>query len=250
MSLLDKSPGVSDDRKGIFPTTHWSDVLRAGQTTAAEAAPALERLCRTYWYPLYAFVRRRGHAPHDAEDLTQGFFAHLFEQDALKGVAEARTKFRSFLLAALTNFLNNDWHKQHALKRGGQRQIVSWDELAAEGLYSQEPVDEVTPEKLFERRWAFALVEGVLGRLRHEYEAIGKQALFAKLEPSLTTEPEPGFYSETAVELGTSTGALKVALHRLRRRFGELLRSEIAYTVAGPDAVEEELRSLFAAIAG
>jgi len=155
----------------MFPTTRWSDVLRAGHTTSVTAAPALERLCRVYWYPLYAFIRRRGHSAHQAEDLTQAFFAHLFEQDALKGITEGRTKFRSFLLTALTNFLNNDWHKQHALRRGGQHQIVSWDEIAAEDLYSQEPADEVTPEKLFERRTSFVIAHR-LSTVRHAHQIL------------------------------------------------------------------------------
>jgi len=245
----DPTPGLAQGERAIFPTTRWSDVLRAGHTTAAETAPALERLCQTYWYPLYAFVRRRGHDAHEAEDLTQSFFAHLFEHDALKGVTEGKAKFRSFLLAALTNFLNNEWDKRRTQKRGGLRQIVSWEDLSAEELYRQEPADNLTPAKLFERRWACTLVDCALGRLRREYEGADKLPLFEKLEPFLTTEAEPGFHAETAAQLKMSEGAVKVALHRLRRRFGELLRSEVAYTVADPEQIEEEIRSLFAAMA-
>lgn len=195
------------------------------------------------------FRARRGHDAHKAQDLTQSFFAHLFAKDALKGVAPGAARFRSFLLAALTNFLNNEWHKQRSLKRGGGRQIIAWDELDPEELYRCEPASQMTPEQVFERRWAFVLVERVLVRLRCECQSADKQAMFEKLEPFLTTEAEPGFYSEIAGQLGVGEGALRVALHRLRRRFGELLRSEIAYTVADADLVEEEIRSLLAAIA-
>ena len=248
MSFLAKSAGVTEDRKGIFPTTQWSDVLRAGQTTSAVAAPALERLCRNYWYPLYVFVRRRGHGPEEAQDLTQSFFAFILEKDALKSLTQAKTKFRSFLLAALTNFLNNEWSKQHAQKRGGRHQIISWDDLGPEERYRHEPADNVTPEKLFDRRWAFTLIAGALERLRRESEAAGKRAVFDVLEPVLTGEVEPGFYPRAAAQMNMSEGAVKVTLHRLRRRFGELLRSEVAYTVADPQQIEEEVRYLLAAL--
>jgi RNA polymerase sigma factor (sigma-70 family) len=231
-----------------WTTTHWSVVLAAGGGDDPRAAVALEQLCRDYWYPIYAFIRRRGSDPHSAEDLTQSFFACLLEKEMLKHVDRQKGKFRSFLLAALTNFLANEWDKRQTLKRGGGRQILSLDEMEAEELYQHEPMDSVTPEKLFERSWAFTLLEQALGRLKEEYTSAGHAELFAKLEPELAREVAPGWHCAMAAQMSMSEGAVKVALHRLRRRFGELLRSEIAHTVCGPEEVDEEVRNLFAAI--
>lgn len=222
-------------------------VLEARHSDPARARAALERLCSRYWYPLYAFVRRRGHPPQDAEDLTQAFFAHLFGKEAFNQADQTRGLFRTFLLTSLVNFLSDQWDRQQAIKRGGHSQTVSWDALAAEKQYRHEPVDAFTPEKLFERRWAFTLVQQVLLRLRREYESDGKKALFDRLEPCLTGKVEPGFYAETAGALNTTEGSVRVSLHRLRRRLGELLRSEIAHTVARPGEIEEEIRCLFSA---
>lgn len=233
---------------GAFQTTNWSEVLNAAQNDLAGAAAAMEQLCRRYWFPIYAFVRRRGSDRQEAEDLTQGFFAHLLEMETLKKVDRQKGKFRTFLLSALTKFLSNEWDKRQTLKRGGRRQIISLDEVAAEQLYSLEPAESGSPEKLFDRRWASTLVDGVLGLLREEYRAAGKADLLARLEPSLTQEAAPGSYADWAAALGLSEGAMRVALHRLRRRFGELLRQEIAQTVASPGEVDEEIRHLFAAI--
>ncbi|MBI3848904.1 MAG: sigma-70 family RNA polymerase sigma factor [Verrucomicrobia bacterium] len=244
-----QDPSVAEGRAGAFSATHWSVVLAVGQTDLARATAALERLCRTYWYPIYAFIRRRGSDQHEAEDLTQAFFEFLLEKETLKKVDRRKGKFRTFLLAALTNFLTNEWDKRQTLKRGGQRQIISLDEAAAEGLYLREPVESLTPEKLFERRWALAVVEQVLSRLRQEYNTGGKAELIVQLEPALTGEVAPGAFAEWAAELGMSEGAVKVALHRLRRRFGEVLRSEIAHTVSSPEEIDHEIRQLFAAIA-
>jgi RNA polymerase sigma-70 factor (ECF subfamily) len=233
-----------------FTATNWTIVLAAGQTDLDRAAGALESICSRYWQPVYVFVRRRGSSPHDAEDLTQAFFAHLLQNEALKTIDRGKGKFRSFLLASLTNFLNNDWQKQKALKRGGQIRTISWDEAEAEDLYQHEPVDQVTPEKLFERRWAFTVMEQVLSRLKSEHQnKPDKQELFEKLSPQLTREIAKGELAEIAAQLQMTEGAVKVALHRLRRRFGELLRSQVAYTVAEPDLVEEEIRHLFSVIA-
>jgi RNA polymerase sigma-70 factor (ECF subfamily) len=234
---------------GAFSTTHWSVVLGAGQNDLAQATVALERLCRTYWYPIYAFIRRRGSSPHDAEDLTQGFFAQLLEKKTLKKVDRQKGKFRTFMLAALTNFLNNEWDKQQTLKRGGKRQIISLDETRAEELYSREPVESLTPEKLFERRWASTVVERVLARLKQEYATADKLKLFEKLEHGLTGEVTQDVCAGWAAALAMSEGAVKVALHRLRRRYGELLRGEIAHTVATPEELDEEIRHLCAAMA-
>ncbi len=231
-----------------FTTTHWSVVLSARDRACAEGQAALEELCRKYWYPLYAFVRRRGWNPLDAADLTQAFFVFLLENEALKQAQREKGKFRSFLMAAMANFLNNEWDKRRTLKRGGQRQMVSLDALTAEERYRLEPVDPLTPEKLFERRWTMTLVEHVLARLKQEYTAEGKADLFELLEPGLTGELAEGSYADWAKALGMSRGALKVALHRLRRRFGEALRREVAHTVATPAEIDAEIRQLFAAI--
>jgi RNA polymerase sigma-70 factor (ECF subfamily) len=232
-----------------FTTTNWSVVLEVGQTDYGRAAGALEELCVRYWYPVYVFIRRRGSDAHEAKDLTQAFFTHLLEKETLKKVDRQKGKFRSFLLAAATNFLTNEWDKRQSLKRGGQHQIISLDDTEAEELYRQEPVAALTPENLYERRWAFTLLNEVLARLKEEYIAANKEELFAKLETGLVDEVNPGLYADWAVTLNMSEGAVRVAVHRLRRRFGELLRSEIARTVATPAEVDEEIRHLFAAIA-
>lgn len=245
--LPDDATRSPNGKSGAFGTTHWSIVLQAGDNNSAAAQAALEKLCRTYWYPLYAFVRRQGGNPHDAEDLTQAFFVHLLEKDALKTVAREKGRFRSFLLATLTNFLNNERDKRQTIKRGGKLQLVSWDEVKAEDHYQHEPLDHITPEKLFERGWAFTVFEQALERLKKEHDG-KKQPVFEKLQPYLTREVEPGHLSLVSAELMMTEGAAKVALHRLRRRFGELLRSQVAYTVADPDLVEEEIRHLLTAI--
>jgi RNA polymerase sigma-70 factor (ECF subfamily) len=231
-----------------FTTTQWSEVLEAQQIDPERARAALENLCGRYWYPLYAFVRRRGHSPHEAEDLTQSFFAHLLAREGLNTVDRNKGLFRTFLLSSLAYFLNDQRDRQQAVKRGGGRQIVSWDALTAEELYQHEPAEGLTPEKLFERRWALTLIEQALNRLRLEYQAGGKKELFLQLECCLTGGVSAGFYEETAKRLGMNEGAVRVALHRLRRRLGELLRSEIAHTVTSPEQVDEEIRYLFTAI--
>jgi RNA polymerase sigma factor (sigma-70 family) len=238
----------TDSRRGEFATTQWSDVLVSGTHDFEKAAAALQRLCSTYWYPIYAFIRRRGSDVHEAEDLTQEFFAFLLEEEVLKKANRDKGRFRSFLLATLGNFLSNDWDKRQALKRGGQRQIVSLDEATAEGLYRNEPAGNLTPERLFDRRWGTMLVEKVLAELREEYAAANNAKLLARLEPLLTQEVAPGLHGQLAAELGMSEGALKVALHRLRRRFGELLRREVGRTVADAGSLDEEIRYLFSAI--
>lgn len=241
-------PCLGHDNAATFSTTNWSVVVTAGQDNLAGATVALEQLCRRYWYPIYAFVRRRGSDRQEAEDLTQGFFAHLLEMETLKKADQRKGKFRTFLLSSLSKFLCNEWDKRKTVKRGGGRQILSLDEAAAEELYSLEPVEPGSPEKMFDQRWAATLVEGVLTRLREEYRARGKPELLAQLEPGLTQEALPGRYAEWAGTLGLSEGAVRVALHRLRRRFGELLREEITQTVANPAEVDEEIRHLFTSI--
>jgi RNA polymerase sigma-70 factor (ECF subfamily) len=180
--------------------------------------------------------------------LTQSFFAFLLEKESVRTVDGQKGKFRSFPLASLTNFLNNEWDKRRTLKRGGQHQIVPLPQDGAELRYQQEALDWLTPEKLFERRWALTLLSEVLDRLKQEYMSAQKESLFSRLEPALTQVPNEGLCAECAAALGMKEGAVKVALHRMRRRFGDLLRSEIAHTVTSPEEIDEEIRQLFAAI--
>ncbi len=223
-------------------------MLTAGKNDAVLATVALERLCTYYWHPVYSFIRRSGIAPHEAEDLTQSFFAYLLEKETIKRVDKKKGRFRSFLLAAISNFLANERDKARTLKRGGQREIISFDQVTGEGVFLKEPVDLLTPEMLFDRRWAAVLVDKVLGRLEREYVLAGKTNLFETLRPALTTEIEDGLRKEWAEKLGMTVGSIKVALHRMRRRFGELLRKEVAHTVATSDEIDQELRHLLAAI--
>jgi RNA polymerase sigma-70 factor (ECF subfamily) len=233
-----------------FVTTHWSLVVSAGRNDTPNARNALEKLCRAYWFPIYAFVRRQGHGPHDAQDLTQEFFARLLEKKSLAGADPAKGRFRSFLLASLKHFLANEWDKTQAQKRGGGQFLIPIDVATAETSGGFEPTDEVTAEKIFERRWALTLLEQVLRRLRAEYVRDGKENLFEQLKPTLTEASRSVRYAEIAARLGTSEGAVKVAVHRLRQRYREVLHAEIADTVTSPGEVEDEIRNLFAALAG
>jgi RNA polymerase sigma-70 factor (ECF subfamily) len=230
-----------------FATTHWSLVLAARDRAEPGADDALASLCTLYWYPLYAYVRRRGHSADEAHDLTQEFFARLLEKDFLAAVDRSKGKFRSFLLAACNHFLANERDRARAKKRGGGRPLLSLDSADAEGRYRAEPAENLTPEKLFERRWALALLQQVMTRLRDEFEAKGKGRLFDHLRGFLVGEKGVG-YHRAGRELGLSEGAVKVAVHRLRQRYRELLHEEIGRTVEGPDQVEEEVRELFAAL--
>jgi len=244
-----KEEAAAVEKKGGFPATPWSVVLRAGGTDSPGAAHALERLCRMYWYPLYAFLRRQGATAHDAEDLTQSFFEHLFEKNALKTLGREKGKFRSFLLAACMNFLRDTRDKAGAKKRGGAHTLIPLDSAQAEELYAKEGSNGEDAGRLYDRRWAFTLLNAAVARLRGEYEGTGKEALFEKLSPYLTREIDGRFYAEEAAGLNLSEGAARVALHRMRRRFGALLRSEVAHTVSDEEEVEAELRALLAAIA-
>lgn len=234
-----------------FAVTHWSVVLAAGQSDldSVRARDALEKLCRAYWFPIYAFVRRQGHGPHDAQDLTQEFFARLLEKNSLANVNRARGRFRSFLLGAVKHFLANEWDKARAQKRGGGTSPLPIDFSSAETSFAVEPADQHTAEKIFDRRWALALLEQVLRRLREDYVIDGREKLFEELKPTLTEASRAVPYAQMAARLGSTEGAVKVAVHRLRRRYRELLRAEIADTVAGPEEVEDEIRNLFAALA-
>jgi RNA polymerase sigma-70 factor (ECF subfamily) len=233
-----------------FALTHWSVVLAAGRSESPQAHDALEKLCQAYWPPIYAFVRRQGHSPHDAQDLTQSFFARLLEKNSFAAADRAKGRFRSFLLGALKHFLANEWDKANAQKRGGGKAVISIDAESAETSIGFEPADTVTAEKVFERRWALTLLDQVLKRLRQEYVSDGKEEAFNQLKQTLTEASRAVPYAEIAVRLRTTEGAIKVAVHRLRQRYRELLRSEIAGTVASPDQVDDEIRNLFAALAG
>jgi RNA polymerase sigma factor (sigma-70 family) len=233
-----------------FVTTHWSVVLTAGGSDTTRAQDALAKLCQTYWYPLYAYVRRRGHTPEDAQDLTQEFFARLLEKNWVGNADQAKGRFRSFLLSALNHFLADEWDKARAQKRGGGVPLVPLQFDTAETRYGIEPADPVTPERSFERRWALTLLEAVLNRLRTEYEQEGKAALFVKLHPCLVGERTAQPYANLAATLGISEGMVKSAVHRLRQRYRQLLREEIANTVGSAEEVDEELRHLFAVLAG
>ena len=235
---------------GAFVTTHWSVVLAATRSDTTRAQAALARLCQAYWYPLYAYVRRRGYEAHDAQDLTQEFFTRLLEQNWLAQADRERGRFRTFLLAALSHFLANEWDKARAKKRGGAVQIVPLQLDSAETRYGQEPADPVTPEQCFERRWALALLDEVLNRLREEHMAAGTAEMFDALKPCLVGDRQAQPYAALAAQLGVTEGAVKVAVHRLRQRYRQLLRKEIANTVAMPEEVNDEMHHLFAVLAG
>jgi RNA polymerase sigma-70 factor (ECF subfamily) len=231
-----------------FATTHWSVVLTAGCNDSPQAAAALEALCRAYWYPVYAHVRRRCYPVEDARDLTQEFFARLLAKQWLKAADRNRGRFRTFLLAALDHFLANEWHRARREKRGGGQELLSWDQLSAERRFRSEPADEVTPETVFAKRWAATLLEQVLSKLREEYAAGGKGDLFEAVKIFVWGEKAAVSQGRLAATLGLTEGALKVAVHRLRRRYRELLRAEITQTVANPGQVDEELGDLMAAL--
>jgi RNA polymerase sigma-70 factor (ECF subfamily) len=224
-----------------FPTTLWSVVLHAGGEESALARAALDQLCRKYWYPLYSFIRRRGYSPHDAQDLTQAFLARLVEHHGLERVTPELGRFRTFLLASLKNFLANDWDRTHARKRGGAIAIVSLDQAVAESRFRLEPSHDWTPERHFERQWAVTLLDQVLLDLSASYHAEGNGKLFDELKAVLTGQRAA--YAEIAARLGRREGAIKVAVHRLRHRYRELVRARIAETVEESE-VDDELRHL------
>jgi len=226
----------------LFVTTRWSVVLAAQNHTEPDSLKALETLCRAYWYPLYALVRRQGHSPHDAQDLTQEFFARLLQKDYLRAAAKEKGRLRTFLSVALKRFLANEWDRVRAQKRGGGVLLVSFDANLAEQRYQQEGADALSPDRIYERQWAMTLLEQALARLRAEYAGTGKEAEFEKLKNVLTAERGAIPYSELATALDASEGATRVAVHRLRKRFRELFRSTIADTVDDVAEVEDELR--------
>ena len=245
--LREPNPRQSDGQ--WFATTHWSVVLTAARDSTPEARDALEKLCASYWYPLYAYTRRTGRGVEDAQDLTQDFFARLLEKQYLGLATPERGRFRTFLLSSLKNFLANDWKRSHRQKRGGDVAILSIDAATGENLYAAEPVELGDPEKLYEKRWASTLLELVLQRLREHYAATGRGPLFDELKVFVWGDRSDCSYAQIAAHLGLTEGAVKVAVHRLRHHFRDLLRAEIANTVADPQEVDEELRHMISVIA-
>ncbi len=231
-----------------FVATRWSMVLKARDKASPDSAAALEALCRTYWQPLYAFVRRQGRSSHDAQDLTQGFFARLLEKDYLQAAAREKGRFRTFLRVALKRFLANEWDRARTLKRGGGTFFISRDASTGEERYLSELSDTLSPDRIYEQRWAMALLEQALAHLRAEYA--GREAEFEHLKGVLTADRGAIAYSEIAAALGTTEGAARVAVHRLRKRFRNLFREAVADTVSGPEEVEDELRYLAGVLSG
>jgi RNA polymerase sigma factor (sigma-70 family) len=232
-----------------FATTRWSIVLSAGQRVSPAAQQALAELCQRYWYPLYAYVRRRVAHAEEAQDFTQEFFARLLEKNVLAAAHPERGRFRSFLLTACQNFLANEWQRGQALKRGGGRIPLSLDFAAGDSRYHREPVHRWTPQRLYERQWTLALLERVLDRLRAEHAHAGKQSLFEQLKPFLAGTPPGTSQAQAARSIGMTEGAFKVALHRLRGRYRELLRDEAAQTLDDGGDIDDELRALFDTLA-
>jgi RNA polymerase sigma-70 factor (ECF subfamily) len=236
----------SSDQQHDFATTRWS-LIAAVRESSVESRDALASLCETYWYPLYAYVRRKGHQAAEAQDLTQSFFAELLEKERFQLADRERGRFRSFLLASLNNFIANQWRRDNAEKRGGRSTLLSIDVGTGEARYLHEPSHEITAERIFERRWAMTLLEQTVSRLSDEYTRSDKSDLFEALKGHLgqgTTTP----YREVAERLGMSETAVKVAAHRMRKRCGQILREEISHTVNDPGAVDAELQQLFAAV--
>ncbi len=225
-------------------------MLAAGDSSAPGAREALQKLCRAYWYPLYAFVRRQGYNPHDAQDSTQEFFGWLIEHKQLQVADSERGKFRSFLLTRLKHFLSDERKKARAQKRGGGQELLSLEAQSAEDRYRLEPATDLTPEMIFERRWALAVMEQTVERLRREYVVAGRAELFEELKHFQPGEEAVRSYAEVAARLDLTESAVKSAIYRLRQRHGDLLREEIAQTVATPGEVDEEIRYLIAVMGG
>jgi len=236
-----------DAPRDIFATTHWTVVLAAGRRSTPDSERALEQLCLTYWFPLYAYVRRRGHTKEDAEDLTQAFFARFLQKNYLAGLDSERGRFRAFLLAALKHFLANEWDKARTQKRGGGAPHLSLDWQSADQQFQFADAGALSPDRAFDREWAMALLGKVIERLRAECAAEDKSAQFEALKGFLTADKAECSYAEAAAALGIEETAARVAVHRLRKRYRQLLRAEIAHTLADPAQLDEELRALFAA---
>lgn len=242
--MSDEDRSTAQERGQQFADTRWSVILLAGQDSSTKAGRALEELCRIYWMPVYAFVRRAGHSPHDAQDLTQEFFARLLKNKWYQAADPLKGRFRSYLLGGLKHFLSDEWDKQRAAKRGGNERVISLDDMEAESNY-QEPASEVTPESIFQQRWARTVLSQGLVKLKAEYAQAGKAALYEQLKPFLTGEGEESGYEQVAESLQMTTGNVAVTMHRLRQRFRQLVRDEVAQTLSRSDDVQDELRHLF-----
>jgi RNA polymerase sigma factor (sigma-70 family) len=247
--MPDFTPTNANHRNdGRFATTHWSVVMAAGRPKSASYQQALETLCQTYWFPLYAYLRRHGYKSHEAQDYTQAFFTALLDKGGLGLADPKRGKFRSFLLASLKHFLSNERARARAKKRGGGRKILSLDFKNAENQYALEPRDELSPEKLFERSWALTVLDRTMAHLQAEAVTANKQKTFERLKSYLTADKGSAPYRDAAIELDMTEGAVRIAVHRLRKRYRELLRDEIAQTVTSDDQIDEEIRDLFTAL--
>ncbi len=235
---------------GRFPSTQWSRVVTATSRDDSEAREALSSLCRAYWYPIYAYVRHRGYFPEQAQDLTQDFFAYILERELIALADPTRGRFRAFLRTICDRRLAEHRERQNSAKRGGGRTRLSIDSRDAEQRYTSEPTDELTPERIFDRTWALTLLSRVVERLRREYDDAGRSDRFEELLAILTRDPASDSYAEIARRLGTTDGNVRVAVHRLRRRYGLLLREEIAATVRDEAQIDDEIRALFSALEG
>jgi RNA polymerase sigma-70 factor (ECF subfamily) len=244
MRIIEHEPESEVMAPRIFATTHWGVVETAGEGGSAAACGALETLCDAYWYPIYVYVRRKGHSPDEAQDLTQEFFAQLIAKQHVRLADRRKGKFRNFLLATLHYFLAREWSRAHRQKRGGQYRFVSLDEQTLEEMPRFEPADDETPEKTFERQWALTVLKQAMNALERECEAAGKDELFAEVKNIISGERNAESYAEIGLRLCMSDSAVRVAVHRLRQRYGELLREEIAQTVDSQEDVDDELRSL------
>ncbi len=238
------TPGTLQEGGASFASTHWSIVAQSAQTDVPEAANALAQLCETYWPPIYSFIRRRGYAPSDAEDLTQSFFAYFLRTKAYSRTDRLHGKFRSFLLASVKNFLADNWDREQAIRRGGGYRFVSLDQGTAESFYDVASASDSTAEHLFELRWAKSLTAGALDSLRQELHAEGKARLFEQLKNFLTGGNVLPSYDEASAQTGLPRATVKTHVHRLRQRYREIVRREVARTVSSPHEIDEELRYL------
>ncbi len=233
---------------GEFPLTHWSTVFAAGRDDSSRAETALAELCRTYWYPLYAFARRKGHQSADAQDLTQGFFAYLIDSTLVARADPQRGRFRSFLLSCFSHYMASEKEQAYSLKRGGRHFVIPLDSQEAEARLAQETYSTATPERLFDRHWALAVLDATLGHLEAEFKKSGRPAVFEQLQPFLQGDASGPTYAEVAQRLGTTEGTIKVTVHRLRQRYRELLRAVVRQTVDNPLEIDAELGHLMAAL--
>src|SRR6266540_1422657 len=246
MSLPERNPAPGTALGAQFAATSWTNVLAAQHAGSPGAAAALEKLCRAYWYPLYAYLRRRGHDPHKAQDLTQEFLYRLIKENYLGAADRQRGKFRSFLLAALNHFVSNQRDYERAVKRGGRVTFLSLDDTDTETRFMKEPALELSPEKIFERNWFLALFDEALARLREEQKVAGRIEVFDQLKQFVIEDAEAGDYSAAAARMNVTSNAVAVTVHRLRERYKRLVREEVVRTVADPSEIGEELHRFFA----